>query len=111
MLGLVREETRDRDVVLAELTEPHLVELHQPPRPALDTQGEQEERVHRELTQDERLGRIDVAVQERHRPRLAAPERLRGQREVRDPVRGLVTQRDLTERVLRGIHEVLADDA
>ncbi len=69
-LGLRREELRDRHVVLGELPKSHLVELHQAPWPAPDTQGEHQQRVHRELAQDERLGRIHVVAQERHRARL-----------------------------------------
>ncbi len=53
---------------------------------------------------------IHVAVRERHDSRLGAAQDLGREREVGDAVRGLVPERDLPERVLRRIDDVVADD-
>jgi hypothetical protein len=110
-LGLRHEKLRDRDVVLRKAPQSHFVELDQSPRLGSNEHGKHEHRIHPELPQDERLGRVDVAVQERHSARLPRLERISREREVGNPIGRLVPQPDLAQRVLRGVHEIAAGNA
>ena len=91
-LGLRHEELRERDVVVVEPPEPHLVELDEPPGASPDAKRKHQQGVHAELAEDERLRRIDLLLEERDGPRLADAQRLGGERKVRDPVRGLLAE-------------------
>jgi len=109
--GLSDEELGDRDVVRAEAAQAHLIQLDEPPARAVDADRQHEQRVHPQLAEDERLGRVDVSVGKGDRTRLAGTKDFGGQREVRNAVDRLVTKRDLAERVVGRVHDVVADDA
>ena len=103
------QELGDRDLVLREVPQAHLVELDEPPRLVADADREHEHRVHLELAQDESLRRVDVALEERDRAGLARSQDLRGEREILDAVGDVVSQPDVAQRVSGQVDEVSVD--
>ncbi len=108
---LCHDELGNGDVVRTEPAVPHLVELDEAPGPPRHRYRQHEERVHAEIAHDERLGRVDVTVDEGDGSRLAAPQDLGGEWEVGYAIGGLVAEGHLAQRVLGGVDDVVADDA
>ena len=70
--GLTDEEPGERLVLVREAPQPHVVDLDEPPRAAVDDERHEHRGVHLQLAQDERLGAVEIVVEERDRPARSA---------------------------------------
>ena len=74
------------------------------------TSGHEQGGVHLQLAQHERLGAVEIVVEEGDRAGAAGLEHLLGDREVGDQVREVLSEIDVPKGVLRRVHEPRAID-